>query len=509
MTISATAAAVTVLGDQWRACIGTGRTREVLHADYRDSLALVQREIGFGAVRAHGIFHDDMGLVQRYAHEGRTHTRYGFAYLDLVIDTWLEAGIRPFLELGFMPKDLASGDQTVFWWLGNITPPADEGEWVDLVRTVLAHLIDRYGLAEVRTWPIEVWNEPNLASFWAADEAAYHRLYEITALAAKEVDADLQVGGPAVSPGADDWLPRFADFLAARDVPCDFVSKHAYTTGPAQHVPFGVYQSLRPPQDLLDQFASPRAMLAGTSLAGLPIHITEFSSSYRPDNPIHDTAYQASYLAPVLVGGGEHVSSFSYWTLCDVFEEVGVPTAPLHGGFGLLGHRQLRKPAFHLYAFMARLGSDVLARGDDHLVTRRSDGVLAILAWQPQDGHTRQTAGHSVQLSLSDLPGRVRVLERHVDAERGNVRRAWMEMGSPLAPTPRQVEDLQALSEPTLRHWSEAPAGGRLDLDVRLGRNGIALVEISPAPEYAPSWLDDARLLGHLPESQTIQESKG
>jgi xylan 1,4-beta-xylosidase len=96
-----------------------------------------------------------------------------------------------------------------------------------------------------------------------------------------------------------------------------------------------------------------------------------------------------------------------------------------------------------------------------------------------------------------------------VDAERGNVRKAWMEMGSPLAPTSRQVDDLQALSEPTLWQWSEAPVGGRLDLDVRLGRNGIALVEISPAPEYAPSWLDDARLLGHPPESQTTQESKG
>ena len=152
--ISATDVATGVLGDQWRACVGTGRTREVLHADYRDSLALVQREIGFGAVRAHGIFHDDMGLVQRYTHDGRTGTRYGYAYLDLVIDTWRQAGIKPFLELGFMPKDLASGSATVFWWLGNITPPASEDEWTDLVRNVLAHLIARYGIAEVRTWPI-------------------------------------------------------------------------------------------------------------------------------------------------------------------------------------------------------------------------------------------------------------------------------------------------------------------------------------------------------------------
>ncbi|GMA33260.1 GH39 family glycosyl hydrolase [Litorihabitans aurantiacus] len=347
----------------WRACVGTGRTREVLHADYRDSLALVQREIGFGAVRAHGILHDDMGLVRRHGHDGEAATRYAFGYLDLVIDTWLEAGVDPFLELGFMPQDLASGTDTVFWWQGNITPPSDPRAWADLVRALLRHLIARYGIERVRTWPVEVWNEPNLPVFWSGSEADYHDLYEVTAHAVKEVDAEIAVGGPAISPGADDWLPRFADVVERRGIPCDFVSKHAYTTGPAQHVPFGTYQTLRGPEQLLAQLATPRTLLAGTALAGLPVHITEFSSSYRPDNPIHDTAYQAAYLAPVLAAGGDVVDSLSYWTLCDVFEEVGIPTAPLHGGFGLLGHRQLRKPAFHLYAFMARLGTEVLARG--------------------------------------------------------------------------------------------------------------------------------------------------
>jgi xylan 1,4-beta-xylosidase len=489
---------VSTLSDAWRACVGTGRTREVLHADYRDSLALVQREIGFGATRAHGILHDDMGLVRRYEHQGGSATRYAFGYLDLVIDTWLDAGVAPFLELGFMPKDLASGTATVFWWQGNITPPRDLREWADLVRALMRHLVTRYGAEQVRTWPVEVWNEPNLPDFWSGTEADYHDLYEVTARTVKEVDAGIAVGGPAVSPGADDWLPRFADVVERRGIPCDFVSKHAYTSGPAQHVPFGTYQSLRGPEHLLAQLATPRALLAGTALAEVPVHVTEFSSSYRPDNPIHDTAYQAAYLAPVLAAGGDHVDSLSYWALCDVFEEVGIPTSPFHGGFGLLGHRQLRKPAFHLYAFMARLGTRVLARGDDHLVTQHADGRIAALLWQPVDPGSPATGGHRVAL---DLPvpagiGGVVVSERHVDAERGSARAAWQAMGSPLTPSSRATDDLHAASEPAFHCRAVPVLGGRVPIEVALGRHGIALVEVAPTdPQRAP-WLDDDRLLG-------------
>lgn len=122
------------------------------------------------------------------------------------------------------------------------------------------------------------------------------------------------------------------------------------------------------------------------------MHITEFNSSYRPDNPVHDTAFHAAYLAPVLAHGGDLADSFSYWTFSDTFEEAGVPTALFHGGFGLLTHRQIRKPAYHLYAFMARTGPDLLARGDDHLVTRHADGRIAVLAWAPVDPTGRTPA---------------------------------------------------------------------------------------------------------------------
>jgi xylan 1,4-beta-xylosidase len=356
----------------------------------------------------------------------------------------------------------------------------------------VTHLVDRYGLEEVRGWPIEVWNEPNLDAFWeGADQDAYHRLYEVTANAVKDVDAGLRVGGPAISPGDDEWLVRFAEFVVDKAVPIDFVSRHAYSSGPAQPVPFGVHQTLAPASTLLEQFATPRRQLTGTPLAGLPVHITEFNSSYRPDNPIHDTAFHAAYLAPVLAAGGELVDSFSYWTFCDMFEEAGVPTTLFHGGFGLLTHRQLKKPTFHLYAFMARMGDEVLSRGEHHLLTRFPDGRLTILAWAPAE---------TLRFSLPCAsPGRAFLQRWSVSEEHGNVFAAWGEMGRPRSPSLRQVERLREASEPARSHRSVAVAGGRVEVELTLGEHEVTLVELTPVRDETPPWWDDGRLLAGAP----------
>lgn len=507
-TIVPTEAAGT-LSDAWRTCVGTGRFGLALRKDYQDSLALVQREIGFRYIRGHGLLHDDVAVHRPYDAGGHRGTAYVFTYVDQVVDAYLGLGIKPFLELGFMPRGLASGDQTVFWWLGNVTPPRDHAEWARLVRALLRHLVDRYGLDEVRTWPVEVWNEPNLPHFWKdADQAAYFRLYEASARAVRDVDASLQVGGPAISPGADDWWEPFAEFVATRDLPADFLSVHAYSSGPAQHVPFGAYQTLRRPQHLLDQFARPRKILAGTALADRPLHVTEFNSSYRPDNPVHDTAYNAAYLAPVLAEGGEHVDSFAYWTFSDVFEEVGVPATFFHGGFGMLAHRQVRKPTFHLYAFMARMGREVLARGVDHLVTRHAvTGQVTVLAWQPVGGtdDPAEPDRHELRLSVpvsSTGPaggprGRVFVMRHDVDETTGNAWAAWREMGRPASPSSRQLDALHEASEPGRRaHSLPVDDDGRVDLDLTIGRHGVTLVTLDAVRDETPSWLDDTRILG-------------
>jgi xylan 1,4-beta-xylosidase len=480
------------LTDAWRACVGTGRFDLALRRDYQDSLALIQREIGFRLIRGHGLLSDGVGIHQPYEYAGTRRELYSFTYADQVIDAYLDLGVRPFVELGFMPSALASGDQTVFWWRGNVTPPRSWTQWAELVRSTVKHLIDRYGLDEVRRWPIEVWNEPNLTAFWRdADQGAYHRLYEVTAKTIKEVDASLQVGGPALSPGpdAEGWLARFAEFTAAESVPVDFVSRHAYSSGPPREVPFGVRQTLAPASTLLDQFAQPRRDLAGTPLAGVPVHITEFNSSYRPDNPVHDTAFHAAYLAPVLAAGGDLVDSFSYWTFCDVFEENGIPASLFHGGFGLLTHRQIKKPTYHLYAFMARLGDQVLARGSDHLVTRDAEGRVAILAWAIE--------AHALRLSVPVAGSAAFVARARVHEEAGNAWAAWSEMGRPRSPRARQLDALREAAEPVRSHQSLPVGAGRVELDLSLARHEVTLVEISPVIDETPPWWDESGIVDH------------
>jgi beta-xylosidase len=460
--ISVPVRGVGTLGDAWLTCVGTGRFSLALRQDYQDSLALVQREIGFRYIRGHGLLHDDVAVHRQYDAAGHRGTAYVFTYVDQVVDAYLKLGIKPFLELGFMPRGLASGDQTVFWWLGNVTPPRDHAEWARLVRALLRHLVDRYGLDEVRTWPVEVWNEPDLTHFWKdADQGAYFRLYEASVLAVRDVDAELQVGGPAISPGADDWWEPFAEFVAARDLPAD---------------------------------------------------------------------------------------SFSYWTFSDVFEEEGVPASFFHGGFGMVAHRQVRKPTFHLYAFMARMGPEVLARGVDHLVTRHpATGQVTVLAWQPVGGtdDPAEPDRHEVRLSIpvavaeverlsgvggavaGDRPdrrstsgtARVFVMRHDVDEAAGNAWAAWREMGRPASPSGRQLDALHEASEPARRAYSLplVPDGGvstrstdgRVDLDLTIGRHGVTLVTLDPVRDATPPWLDDSRILGRSAEHGPSEQGTG
>ena len=192
-------------------CIGTGRMGLALTQEYQDQLKLVQAEIGFQHIRGHGLFCDDMAIYHEYEENGVRKTEYNYTYLDRVMDFYRSVGLRPFLELGFMPEKLARGTQTVFYWKGNTTPPRDYGVWCEMVQSLLRHLMSRYGAQEVLTWPIEVWNEPNLCGFWEnADMQEYFRLFHETFDAVKAVDSRFRVGGPAVCGGTDEiWIRAF------------------------------------------------------------------------------------------------------------------------------------------------------------------------------------------------------------------------------------------------------------------------------------------------------------
>ncbi|MGP4041465.1 GH39 family glycosyl hydrolase [Gracilibacillus sp. D59] len=484
-----------IFPDNWKKCIGTGRLGLALQQEYLEHLKTVQQEIGFSYIRGHGLLHDDIGIYREVEVDGEKKPFYNFTYIDRIFDSFLELNLKPFIEIGFMPKLLASDDQTIFAWEGNVTPPNDYHKWESLIKAVTQHFIDRYGLEEVLTWPFEIWNEPNLVNFWKdADKEEYFRLYQVTVNAIKSVDPAIEVGGPAICGGSDEWIKDFLTFCKNENVPVDFVSRHAYTSRPPHKVTADYYyQELAEPDKMLHEFKNVRQMIKESEYSDLPFHITEYNTSYSPINPVHDTTLNAAYLAKILSEGGDYVDSFSYWTFSDVFEELDVPKAQFHGGFGLMGLGHVRKPTYHLFAFFNRLGSKLLYRDDQVIVTEKEDGSMVLIAWNlvMEKG---EEFNRSVDIHLPLGEGKYFASSQTISETYANPWKVWQQMGRPRFPTKAQVETLKQSAIPLFESAQYDVMGEGLTLDLSLTKNEVKLIEIEAVKDESETYpgLDDS-----------------
>ena len=219
---------------------GSGRAILSLRDSYRRDLRDVKAATDFKYVRFHAILDDEIGV---YDEDASGNPVYNFSYVDQIYDGLLQNGVRPFVELSFMPRKLAA-EQALhpFWYKPIVSPPKDWNKWGDLVSHFAQHLVDRYGIDEVSQWYFEVWNEPNI-DFWAGDpkEQTYYQLYDVAARAMKAVSPQLRVGGPATAQAA--WVDRFIRHCADNHVPVDFVSTHVYGNDSAKDV-FGTNEDI-------------------------------------------------------------------------------------------------------------------------------------------------------------------------------------------------------------------------------------------------------------------------
>src|ERR1700691_1029654 len=165
----------------WEHTVGSGHAPLALRADWQAQLRVAHHELGFRHVRFHALLSEEMETL--ICEEGEL--LYSFFNADQVMDFLLSIGMRPFVELSFMPVTLASGNTTVFRYRANVTPPKDYNQWAILIGKLVAHWVERYGAKEVREWFFEVWNEPNLKAFWTGTQQDYFKLYRVTAEAIK------------------------------------------------------------------------------------------------------------------------------------------------------------------------------------------------------------------------------------------------------------------------------------------------------------------------------------
>jgi xylan 1,4-beta-xylosidase len=424
-------------------------------------------------------------------------TTYDWTKVDELYDDLLAKPIKPFVELGFTPDALKTSDNQIFYWKGNTSHPDPTG-WNALVKAFLLHLEKRYGKDEVRSWYFEVWNEPNLSGFWeGADQKAYFALYDATARTIKAVDPQLRVGGPATAGAA--WVPEFLAHVKENGTPIDFVSTHTYgVVGGFLDAEGKSDTKLSDSSDaIVGDVRRVRQEIAASAFPNLPLYFTEWSTSYTPRDPVHDSYVSAPYILNKLKACEGLVQGMSYWTFSDLFEESGPPPTPFHGGFGLLNREGILKPAFFAYKYLHALQGDTVASGDAQSMVAEDKGNVAAVIWdfeQPQQAlsdrpfYTKVLPDHAaapVQLTVSHLVAgaQYRLKVYRTGFQANDAYTAYLEMGSPAELRPEQIRHLKELTQdlPETEKTVWASKDGGVVVTVPMRSNDIVLVTLQRA----------------------------
>jgi xylan 1,4-beta-xylosidase len=429
-------------------------------------------ELGFQHVRFHALLSDELGTLVR---EGEK-LLYSFFNADQIIDFLLSIGMRPFVELSFMPETLASGHTTVFSYRGNVTPPRDYDQWGTLIRKITQHWVDRYGAPEVREWFFEVWNEPNLKAFWTGTQDEYFQLYRRATEAIKSVDRSLKVGGPATAD--NEWIQAFLDFCTTNVVPVDFVSTHHYPTDAfGQPGADTVTQLEHAPRDVM------KAQVARSrdESRGLPLYYTEWNISSNQRDPMRDEPFAAAFVTRIIMEARGLAQGYSFWTFSDIFSESYFPSVPFHGGFGLLNLHGIAKPTYRAFQLLHRLGTEFLEVHGTHetvdaWAVRKGGAITILLTNLAMPRHPIQTESVNLRLSGASAP-RAAFIER-IDEDHANPRKLWHAMGEPEYLSHPQVSQLEAACVLTRDAQPLTCDHGHIDFEVDLPPRSVASITI-------------------------------
>jgi xylan 1,4-beta-xylosidase len=488
----------------WEHCVGSGRAALALRADWQAQLKQCHADLGFRHVRFHGLLDDDVGALDNQ----KKTLLYAFQNVDAIYDFLRSIDMRPSVELSFMPRALASGDQTVFHYKAHVTPPADYGQWGTLVSKLASHWIDRYGAQEVALWPIEVWNEPNMPSFWTGSREDYFRLFETTWKALKHVHPDLRVGGPVTA--KNEWVPEFIEYCAKAGVPPDFISTHNYPTDAFGSPDDDTRTALSKGHlGILRERAEATRKAAGTRT----LYYTEWSTSSNPRDALHDEPYAAAYLTRTLLDMGERVQGYSWWTFSDIFEENFFPLEPFQGGFGLMTIHGVPKPTYRAFEILHRLGEERLEVKGRHdtvkvWVVRGKAAITVIIVNLALPDHAIDA--ETVDLELFGLPAIAEATARRIDAEHANAKAKWKLQGQPRYPRADEIAGLIDASQLRPEAVPLQVDGKQLRFEITVQPQSVTAIELGfaapsrsskPMPEIPPPHVfstDDEKLLDEL-----------
>ncbi len=475
-------------------CVGTAS--DLLNGQIQNMLRRLQKEIGFKYIKFHGILCDDMMLY----HENADKTlSLSFTLVDKVMDFLIEIGLKPLLQLSFMPKQLASiPNKTNFYIEYNVSPPNNVERWNDLIRELILHFIHRYSLEQVRTWLFCVWNEPDTSTsmFGFENINDFFSLYKNTYDTVKSIDPGFVFGTPSlllISEIARNWDMQFFRFCVENDCVPDFLNIHYYDDS----------------IDLLNQTSISEERLANvlntnensfslyldtlynelTSYVGreLPVYLTEWNLTVSHRNLINDTCFKSCYIAKNLLENYDRIQSFGYWVLTDYIHEQQIPNTLFHGGLGLFTMNGIPKPPYYVFRYLSKLGDECIGKGKGWFITK-SPGKIQIALYNYEHYSRLFASGElfdmsitnrytpftmlnpmEYHLTLKNVPGNcARIGEYYINREHGSCFDQWVAIGAPNQLMPEDEKILKELSAPGMLIHNENIENQTLNLKILL-----------------------------------------
>ena len=470
------------INHNWKMITTIGKAKDGLFAEVQKQLERVQKDIGFKYIRFHGIFDDEMMV---YNEDEAGNPIFNFGYIDKLFDFFYSIGLKPFVELGFMPSKLAKTNHTVFYRKSIISMPKDMNKWNMLIKKFVEHCIYRYGKEEVAKWYFEVWNEPDISDvFWYDKEEDYYNLYEDTYQSIKEISKDIKVGGPSIvsvtSIGLN-WLKRFLDFCNQNDCKPDFISFHSYPHEINLNIVDFSFEKEMPivaiseNEEYLAEVINKIKYI--TKEAGLDhgeIHMTEWNSNAWHRDLCNDTCYKAAYIVKNIVENMDIISSFGYWTITDFIEEFQAPAHTFHGGLGVITNNGIKKAGYYAFCLLSKLGNNMIASGNGYYITASKKGYQVILyhychfdkLYSRRDTSNINisdrynvfinTYNKEINLKLIGFKaGLYEIKEYSVNRINGSSYDNWVEMGSVEYLNEEEIHYLNGKSLPSLKKYEQ------------------------------------------------------
>ena len=483
-----------------------GRAKELLFADVQRMLTELQSNIGYEYIKFHGLISDDMHV---YTEDEQGNPQYSFVLVDKALDFLLSIGLKPLIELSFMPKALAGENaREVYASPFYIGMPKDMEKWNDLISALVRHLIDRYTMRVVRTWLFTVWNEPDTSTslFGFENDIDFYRLYEQTYRTVKGINKAFKFGSPSLIVTYNMnriWLTRFIEWCKKNECVPDFMNLHFYDNDFSdesihQHTPaHPAHGRLNmDPDSFKKRIASTKKEFAELGIGDLPVYLTEWNLTVSHRNLLNDTCFKSCYLTKNLLENYDLLDSFGYWVLTDFIEETQPSSEEFHGGIGLYTYSGIKKPHYFAFGFINRLGSRLIDSGDGYFITK-SHAKIQIILYNYEHFNHLFAAGESydmtftkrytpfsklgrmsVSLGLTDINAKsCKLTEQIINQHYGSAFDEWVRMGAPRIDA-SMIDRISHASTPKMTTRIEEVKNGELTVRADLEPLEVRLIEI-------------------------------